>query len=152
MRQQRRFLNSLQQLRSLMPGGEINLFEEPRFYELKQASNGDWRAEPRRVPLTRPDDYMELSLVTDSLDATARPHALICGDHEFSRLEYGEEIYTATAIHLQGLREGNQRYPIYLTSLRLAGIQTIEPPRTVELLQLKKRVEQRLNRVLDLAP
>ncbi|MBA1443544.1 MAG: class I adenylate cyclase [Gammaproteobacteria bacterium] len=152
MRQQRRFLNSLQQLRSLMPGGEINLFEEPRFYELKQASNGDWRVEARRVPLTRPDDYMELSLVTDSLDATARPHSLICGDQEFSRLEYGEEIYTATAIHLQGLREGNQRYPIYLTSLRLAGMQTIEQPRTVELLQLKKRVEQRLNRVLDLAP
>ena len=147
MLQQRRFLNSLQQLRNLMPGSSDNPLKEPEFYELSKEPKGNWVCNPRRVPLTRPDDYMELTLVTDSLDASAHTLSLICGDRDFNQIEYGAEIYQATASYLQSLREGNENYPIYLTSLRFSGLQIIDPPRTVELLNLKKRVEERLNRL-----
>ncbi len=147
MLQQRRFLNSLQQLRNLMPGSSDNLLQEPQFYELSQEPQGGWICEPRRVPLTRPDDYMELTLVTDRLDSSAHTLSLMCGERDFNQFEYGDEIYQATAKYLRSLREGNENYPIYLTSLRFSGLQIIDPPRTVELLNMKKRVEERLNRL-----
>ncbi len=145
MLQQRRFLNSLQQLRNLLPGEDNNLLSEPQFFELRRKQRGAWVVERRRLPLTRPDDYLELTLVTDRLDASAQPLSLICGEREFSQLEYGEQIYQATASYLQSLRQGKQSYPLYLTSLRFSGLQLMEAPSTVELLKLKKRVEQRLN-------
>ncbi|EGV52873.1 class I adenylate cyclase [endosymbiont of Riftia pachyptila] len=149
MLQQRRFLNSLQQLRLMLPGGAGNLLAETEFYELKQAPSGDWSIERRRVPLNGPDDYMELTLVTDSLASDAMPVALVCGDREFSRLEYGEMIYSATAGFLQGLRAGNKRYPIYLTSLRISSMRQDEAPATVTLLKLKRAIEQKLNHALE---
>ncbi len=145
MLQQRRFLNSLQQLHNLLPGDSGDLLTEPEFYELIRSRSGEYQCERRRVPLVRADDYMELTLVSESAERGARPVSLICGDQEFTRLEYGGELYSATAEYIHSLRRSNERYPIYLTSLRLSGFQPIEPPTTVELLLLKRRVEERLN-------
>ena len=146
MLQQRRFLNSLQQLHNLMPGDSGNLLAEPEFFELIKQRDNDYRCERRRVPLVRADDYMELTLVSDTAEATARPVSIICGEREFTHLEYGDDLYQATADYLHSLRKGETRYPIYLTSLRLSSFQPVEPPTTVELLNLKRRVEERLNR------
>ncbi|MCU7850775.1 MAG: class I adenylate cyclase [Candidatus Thiodiazotropha sp. (ex Monitilora ramsayi)] len=145
MLQQRRFLNSLQQLHNLLPGDTGNLLAEPEFYELNKLRSGEYRCERRRVPLVRADDYMELTLVSDTAQSNGRPVSLICGDQEFTHLEYGDELYSATAEYLHSLRHGDERYPIYLTSMRLSSFQPIEPPATVELLELKRRVEERLN-------
>jgi adenylate cyclase class 1 len=122
------------------------LLSEPEFYELHQQASAEWVAERRRVPLTRPEDYLELTLVSDRFDQTAQPMSLICGDREFSRLEHGARLYEVTAGYLRSLREGSANYPIYLTSLRFSGLHSLRAPSTVELLALKKRVEQRLNR------
>ncbi|MEJ2592994.1 MAG: hypothetical protein P8178_16675, partial [Candidatus Thiodiazotropha sp.] len=146
MLQPRRFLNSLQQLHNLLPGDKGNLLSEPEFYELSRLRSGEYQCERRRVPLLRADDYMELTLVSDGADAAAAPVSLICGDREFTYLEYGNDLYGATAEYLHSLRQGDARYPIYLTSLRLGGFQPIEPPTTVEMLNLKRRVEEKLNR------
>ncbi|MEJ2455303.1 MAG: class I adenylate cyclase [Candidatus Thiodiazotropha sp.] len=145
MLQQRRFLNSLQQLHNLLPGDSGDLLAEPEFYELIRSRSGEYRCERRRVPLVRADDYMELTLVSESAERGARPVSLICGDQEFTRLEYGNELYDVTAEYIHSLRRSNERYPIYITSLRLSGFQPIEPPTTVELLMLKRMVEERLN-------
>jgi adenylate cyclase class 1 len=145
MLQQRRFLNSLQQLHNLLPGDTGNLLAEPEFYELIQSNNGEFSCEQRRVPLVRADDYMELTLVSDTAERGARTLSLICGDREFSRLEYGDELYAASAEYIHSLRRGDQHYPIYLTSIRLSSFQPIEPPATVELLSVKRQAEDRLN-------
>jgi adenylate cyclase class 1 len=145
MIQQRRFLNSLQQLRNLLPGKVIDPLDEPEFYELRHEYLTGWYAEARSVPMLRPDDYMELSLIIDRFEADAQPLALICGDREFSWLEYGQDIYAATASYLYTHRAGNKDYPIYLTSLSCSGLPIQQSPATVILLELKKRIEQRLN-------
>ncbi|MGD9164054.1 MAG: class I adenylate cyclase, partial [Chromatiales bacterium] len=145
MQQQRRFLNSLQQLHNLLPGGSGNLLTEPEFYELIISRSGEFHCERRRVPLVRAEDYLELTLVSESAERGARAVSLICGDREFTHLEYGDELYAATAEYIHTLRQGDARYPIYLTSLRLSGFQPIESPTTVELLMLKRRVEDQLN-------
>jgi adenylate cyclase class 1 len=148
MMQQRRFLNSLQQLRNLLPGQQGNPLSEPEFYEIKPERHQAWLVERRQVPLKQADDYMELTLVCDGLDATARPLALICGEEEFSRLEYGDDFYQVTVDFLRSKREGRQDYPIYLTALRVSGFRLQEPPSTVEMLRLKKKIEERLNSYL----
>jgi len=145
MLQQRRFLNSLQQLHNLLPGDSGNLLAEPEFYELTRRRSGEYQCERRRVPLLRADDYMELTLVSDSASSDAMPAAIICAEREFSYLEYGDELYSATSEYLRNLRKGDDRYPIYLTSLRLSGFQPVSPPSTVEMLQLKRHVEAELN-------
>jgi adenylate cyclase class 1 len=145
MLQQRRFLNSLQQLHNLLPGDTGNLLAEPEFYELIKPRNGEFQCERRRVPLVSTDDYMELTLVSDTAERGANPVSLLYGDREFTQLEYGDGLYGATAEYIQSLRHGGEHYPIYLTSLRLSSFQPIEPPTTVELLNLKRRVEERLN-------
>jgi adenylate cyclase class 1 len=145
MLQQRRFLNSLQQLHNLLPGGRGNLLAEPEFFELTKQRHGEFKCEQRRVPLVRAEDYMELTLISESAELDARPVSLICGDREFTHLEYGDELYGTTADYIHSLRRSNEHYPIYLTSLRLSSCQPVEPPTTVELLMLKRQVEERLN-------
>ncbi|MCU7921180.1 MAG: class I adenylate cyclase [Candidatus Thiodiazotropha sp. (ex Dulcina madagascariensis)] len=145
MLQQRRFLNSLQQLRNLVLSGESDLLVEPEFHELFCDKDGQWLTKHRRVPLMSADDYMELTLVSDSAEADARPVSLICGEREFTRLEYSGDLYSTTADYIHSFRQGDVKYPIYLTSIRLSGIHTLQGLATVDLLSLKKRVEMRLN-------
>jgi adenylate cyclase class 1 len=145
MLQQRRFLNSLQQLQNLLPGGGGNLLAEPEFYELTQSRSDEYICEQRQIPLVRTDDYLELTMVSESVARGARTVSLVCGEREFTDLEFGDDLFETVADYIHSLRKGNQHYPIYLTSLRLSGFQLIEPPTTVELLMLKRQVEEQLN-------
>jgi adenylate cyclase class 1 len=145
MRQQRRFLNSLQQLRNLVLDARSDLLLEPEFFQLYRNNDGEYTVERRRVPLADEDDYLELTMVSDCSLTRKEPESLICGDREFTRLEYGDDLYAATVDHLHSIRKSDERYPIYLTSMRLGGLQTIQTLSTVDLLNMKKYVEARLN-------
>ncbi|MES9852983.1 MAG: class I adenylate cyclase [Candidatus Thiodiazotropha sp. L084R] len=145
MLQQRRFLNSLQQLRNLVLVSESDLLAEPKFYELSRGKDSKWHVKSRRVPLKTSDDYMEVVLVSDSAESDAKLVSVICGEREFTQMEYGRELYSAVAEYINSFRKGDAKYPVYLTSVRLSGIQTPQVLETVNLLNLKKRVELRLN-------
>jgi adenylate cyclase class 1 len=145
MLQQRRFLNSLLQLRNLVLSSESDLLAEPEFYELSSGKSGEWHITSRKIPLKASEDYMEVMLVTDSADVDARLVSLICGDREFTHMEYGNELYSLAAEYIHSFRKGGVKYPIYLTSIRLSGINTQQTLETVNLLNLKKRVEARLS-------
>ncbi len=145
MRQQRRFLNSLQQLRNLVLDTQSDLLLEPEFFQLIRNNDGEYAVERRRVPLADDDDYLELTMVSDCSLTRKEPESLICGDREFSRLEYGEDLYAATEEYIRSIRDSDETYPIYLTSMRLVGITTVQSLSTVDLLNIKKHVEGRLN-------
>ncbi|MES9943501.1 MAG: class I adenylate cyclase [Candidatus Thiodiazotropha sp.] len=145
MRQQRRFLNSLQQLRNLVLDSPSDLLLEPEFYQLSADNDGQYYAERRRVPLLDNDDYLELTMIGDSGLTRREPVSLICGDKEFTRLEYGDELYAAIVQYIHGIRDSDEGYPIYLTSIRLSGMEPIQTLSTVDLLNMKKHVERRLN-------
>jgi adenylate cyclase class 1 len=146
MRQQRRFLNSLHQVRNLLLGEQGNILLEPEFYELSKHKEGHWITHNRRVPLIMGDDYMELTLVSEGVEADSRPLSLIYGEREFTRLEHSEDLFQVTSDYIHQQRKGEERYPIYLTSIRLSGFQVVTRLSTVELLNIKKRVERHLNR------
>jgi adenylate cyclase class 1 len=147
IRQQRRFLNSLQQLRNLVLDTESNLLLEPEFYQLYRKKDSHYSPEYRRVPLMYGDDYLELTMISDSSLTRKEPESLICGDREFTRLEYGDDLYSATIDYIHSIRRGDERYPIYLTSMRLSGLNRVQTLSTVDLLNMKKHVEERLNMV-----
>ncbi len=151
--QQQRFLKGMLLLRSLsQPGDRPShryLLDAPEFYHLSRNRDGDYVAEPRTPPRHRlPDSYMELRLISEGLDLNRAPHLLVCGDREFSSLEYGPGLYSAVARHLLSQRIGHKAYPIYLTSLELSGIGSEEDATTIQLLKFKRRLEGRLNRAL----
>ncbi|MEW8079194.1 MAG: hypothetical protein AB2822_14055, partial [Candidatus Thiodiazotropha endolucinida] len=145
MRQQRRFLNSLQQLRNLVLDTPSDLLLEPEFHQLSIDRDGLYYTEQRRVPLVDGDDYLELTMIGDCSMTRREPVSLICGDKEFTRLEYGADLYAATFEYIHGIRNSDERYPIYLTSIRLSGMKPIQTLSTVDLLNMKKHVEERLN-------
>lgn len=151
--QQQRFLKGMLLMRSLSLTGDRpahrHLLDAPEFYRLERNRAGDYVAEPRTPPRHRlPDSYMELRLISEGLDLNQAPHMLVCGDREFSSLEYGTGLYAAVAQHLLEQRIGHKAYPIYLTSLELSGFGTEENASTIQLLKFKKRLEGRLNQAL----
>lgn len=151
--QQQRFLKGMLLLRSLsLPGdqpAQRYLLDAPEFYHLQRDRDGEYQAEPRTPPRHRlPDSYMELRLISEGLDLNQAPHMLVCGEREFSSLEYGPGLYSAVAQHLLDQRIGHKAYPIYLTSLELTGIGSEEDATTIQLLKFKKRLEGRLNQAL----
>ncbi|MCW8977083.1 MAG: class I adenylate cyclase, partial [Sedimenticola sp.] len=149
--QQQRFLKGLQLLRSLHSEQTSHRFllDAPEFYQLQSDRDGQFSAEPRTPPRHRlPDSYMELRLISEGLDLSQSPHLLVCGEKEFSSLEYGPAIYSAVAQHLLNQRIGQKAYPIYLTGLELSGIDSDEINTTIQMLKFKKRLEGRLNQAL----
>jgi adenylate cyclase class 1 len=149
--QQQRFLKGLQLSRSLHTDQPSHryLLDAPEFYRLQRDRDGQFRAEPRTPPRHRlPDSYMELRLISEGLDLNQSPHLLVCGDSEFSSLEYGTSLYGAVAQHLLNQRIGQKTYPIYLTGLELSVIDSNEDNTTIQMLKFKKRLEGRLNQAL----
>jgi adenylate cyclase class 1 len=150
--QQQRFLNSMLRYRSLFfvyPGHEP-LLEEPEFFLLRRDRNGNWRAEPKRLPqVSVMDNYLELRLITSGSGRQVRPFALVCGDEEFNVLEYGDALYPRVARHILGLRSNGSRYPIYLTTVETSDNDLDQRPSSIGILNLKKRVETRLNQALQ---
>ncbi|MCW8943171.1 MAG: class I adenylate cyclase [Sedimenticola sp.] len=146
--QQQRFLKGLQLSRSLHTeqASHRYLLDAPEFYQLQRDRDGQYSAEPRTPPRHRlPDSYMELRLISEGLDLNQSPHLLVCGEREFSSLEYGPGLYTAVAGHLLNQRIGQKAYPIYLTGLEFSGVDSDEGNTTIQLLKFKKRLEGRLN-------
>ncbi|MEJ2611473.1 MAG: class I adenylate cyclase [Candidatus Thiodiazotropha sp.] len=145
MLQQRRFFNSLLQLRNLLTSSEGDLLAEPEFYQLKKDKSQKWHTIIKRAPLAVADDYMEVTLVTDSTASDAKLVSLMCGEREFTQLEYSDGLYSAAANYIHSFRKGAVKYPIYITSIRLSGFQTQQSLETTYLLNLKKRIEAQLN-------
>ncbi|HHH40320.1 MAG TPA: hypothetical protein ENK50_12200, partial [Sedimenticola sp.] len=151
MLQQQRFLDGIRLLRSLraeQPAHRL-LLDRPCFYRLQQDRDGRFDCIPLQPPRHRlPDNYLELRLVSDSLDLRHSPHYLVCGDREFSAFEYGEQLFPTVAAYILGQRREHRQYPIYLTGLELnrgAGDRRLS---TIELFNFKKRLEGRLNHAL----
>ncbi len=144
--QLRRFLDSLARQRRIngMLEEAASLVTGPRFYRLQRDGAG-WRISPTRLP-SADLDFIDLRLVAESDGQFTRILSLRCGDHEYSVLKLGESVFQQTARHVLGMRaQSSARYPIYLTSIELIQANYAMPPGGVEMLQLKRRVENRLS-------
>jgi adenylate cyclase class 1 len=144
--QQRRFLDSLAARRAI--GSSVDarrcLQGPAEFYRVVRHGKG-WDIQPVEVP-EPPPSYLDLVLVTD----TGRGgFTLACGGRQFDSVRLGEAIYDDVVDAVLAHRRGRRGYPIYLTgiaSAALAGPGEVDP---WGLLNLKRRIEARLNAVLQ---
>ncbi len=149
--QQQRFLNGIQLLRNIRSDAPSfrMLQSGTEFYQIMHNRKGEYHIERRNPPLQRlPANYMELRLISDTLNLNVSPYLLVCGDREFSSLEHGDHIYTAVAKYVLSKRANRETYPIYLTGLEITGVFADSTWPTIELLNFKKRLEERLNHAL----
>jgi adenylate cyclase class 1 len=145
--QQQRFLESLSRLRRLsgVTDEAATLITGPRFYCMEKIPRQAWRITPTRLSRrSAAEDYVELRLVAESSGNDVRVLHLACGERKCSALALGERLYAKAAEHILSYRSGGD-YPIYLTDIELLQDRYGIPPSGVELLTLKRRVEQRLN-------
>ena len=148
--QQKRFFNALIMLRSLRSETrEHELLTTPSYYRLKKKRDGDWsivKVPPPQGPLV--DEYLDLRLITESLDLQQSPFLLVCNEREFSSLEFGDDIILEVARYILSRRKGGGRYPVYLTGIELSAGLSQQEWSTMELLTIKKQLEKRLSHAL----
>lgn len=150
--QHQRFINDICLMRNLQatePAHRL-LMNAPEFYQLELDREGRYIAQPRTPPRNRlADNYLELRLLSDSLNLNQSPQVLSCGEREFSSLEFGDGLFRAAAEYIVSQRKNRQAYPIYLTGLELSSISEGKVTSTIELFRFKRRLEQRLSDELE---
>ena len=148
MLQQKRFFSDLLITRSLQTdeAGLSGVLDAPLFFNLGKDRKGNWLAEARTPPRDQfYEKYTELRLITEGIDLSQSPHLLVCDDREFSSLEYGAGLFHTVGKFIMAVRNSNKDYPIYITGIEFTRSATEQHWSTVELLQLKKKLETRLN-------
>lgn len=96
--------------------------------------------------------YFNVQVITSHSPRGKPEFTIYIDDHEFSSLEFGEELYQRVAAHILELRKNGPLYPIYITDIDLAheivGMASAEQLQTVHYLDFKKRIEDKLNLAL----
>jgi adenylate cyclase class 1 len=75
--------------------------------------------------------------------------ALYCNGREYSRLEYGDGLYSRVAAEILSVRAGGGRYPCYITDLDMPDEHGGASLQTVHLLRKKAELENSLNQALQ---
>jgi adenylate cyclase class 1 len=124
---------------------------ELRYYEVLPAGLSRAQSiEPRPVPqaaLHQP--YYNVQAIIEHSEAQRAQVTLFCNQREFSELEYGQNLYAATAQHILSQRRTAERYPCYLTDLDVSRVRGEGPLQTIHFLRYKAELEQALNRALQ---
>ena len=149
--QQQRFINGIRLTRSLLaeePAHRL-LLDSPEFHRLSRDRDGHFFVEPCTPPRHQlHDSYLDLRLVSEGLNLSQTPYLLTCGEREFSALEHGEALFSRVAEYVLSRRSKHRSYPIYLTGIECSGLSGEGVVSTIELFELKKRLEYKLNQAL----
>ena len=143
MVQQRRFLDTVAAQRLL---ATTDTTTEPglSFARVEAIARNDWQFTPITVPRTRVTDHVELILAVNPGGRLQEGFRLQLGTREFDSLVLGDGLYAEVAAHLVHLRRGGGAYPVYLTGVIGAETEAGTPCRLMDLLRLRRQVEQRL--------
>ena len=145
-----RFLTSLQRFRALMSDVDsVEILKRyPEIYRLSHQQDS-WQIEQQSQPWPdQAEDYTKLRLITDPPSHHSSCFTLTCGDQEFSSLLLGDELYQNVAQYIEQLRRDRTHYPIYLTSVEFTQYNEVATLSTVEILTMKRRIEQRLTQAM----
>lgn len=124
------------------------------FYQLRKSPNGSLHVDVRDRPkVSDQKNYFDLQVIGDALNPDKGNYSVFCNNVEFSTLEYGANVLEETVSYLLGRRKRNERYPIYITDIDITGTSKSsyahKPLQTIELLNYKKQIEDRLNGILQ---
>ncbi len=95
--------------------------------------------------------YLSVQVVANRMSGDKLAFTIYCGDHEFSSLTHGNNLFREVASQVLKLRRSGERYPIYITDVDLPpSASGSEPERlpTIHFLNHKKYIEGKLNEAL----
>lgn len=151
-----RFLENLVERRTLRYSEVPVALAGVRCYEMV-ASNGLWRPEYRPqtdTGTTLPGLEVQAVGIQEG-DSQVR-FDLYCGEHEFTVLQYGDQLISAVAHYIHSVRQSRDRYPVYLTDVHLPH--DLDPRvyqqdiQTSQYLYYRAFLEDALNRELEACP
>jgi len=141
--QQQRFLDTVAS-RRILASAEGTADPQPQFARVTQLATGDWQVRTIQVPRSRFTDHTEMVLAVSAGCRLQDGFRLQFGNREFDSLLYGDDVYSEVARHLRTLRRGGESYPVYLTGVISAEGDAGGPCPLIDLLRLKRTVEERL--------
>ncbi len=123
------------------------------FYEIIRSQKENFALKTRRS--TRefaPRRYFNVQVISAPND-TNNTFTVFCDAKEFTSFEYGAELFREVAKFVLSQRRSGLRYPIFITDIDLPlsaiGDKSPNPWQTVNFLNYKKRIEERLNQELE---
>lgn len=123
------------------------------FYEIVRKRNGDAELQVRHS--TRdfaPRKYFNVQVIS-APDENNNAFSIFCDEKEFSSYEFGADLFRVVAQYVLSQRRSGLRYPIFITDIDLPpnmmNDKSSNPWQTVNFLNLKKRIEDRLNQELE---
>ena len=124
------------------------------FYRLTQEKDKSYSAKLiDKMPDSDHSRYFNIQVLGDLDENRQSSLTIYCEDHEFSTLEYGQNIFTAVVKHIIKQRKDSATYPIYITDIDLSRnlffLSDIKNLQTIHYLEYKKRIETKLNATLS---
>lgn len=123
------------------------------FYEIVRTHNGPVGLKARHS--TRefaPRKYFNVQVIS-APEENSNAFSIFCDEKEFSSYEFGAELFRIVAQFVLSQRRSGLRYPIFITDIDLPpsmmNDKSSNPWQTVNFLNLKKRIEDRLNSELE---
>jgi adenylate cyclase class 1 len=123
------------------------------FYELSRGRDGKYSLAPRYS--TRgfaPRRYFNLQVISHP-DEDNSQFSIFCDEKEYSSFEFGTELFREVAKYVMSQRRSGLRYPIHITDIDLPPTmindKSPNPWQTVNFLNYKKRIEDRLTQELE---
>jgi adenylate cyclase class 1 len=148
-----RFLENLVERRTLRNSEVPVALAGVRCYEMV-ASNGLWRPEYRpQVDSGVALPGLEVQAVGVQEGGSRVRFDLYCGEQEFTVLQHGDQLIPAVVHYIHSLRQGRERYPVYLTDVHLPH--DLDPRvyqqdiQTSQYLYYRAVLEDSLNRELE---
>jgi adenylate cyclase class 1 len=127
---------------------------EIEFYEAIKDDRGRRRLMAVSAEADKPKRrYYNVQVISDVNEDDPSRVTIYCDDVEFPGIQYGEELFDAAAAFMLKKREGQARYPIYITDIDLPramlGVEAGGRIQTIHYLNFKKQIEDQLNRAVD---
>lgn len=119
------------------------------YYQITQGADSEGRLHPLQDPVQEnTESAFDVLVSYDGFAGPADSLVVTCRGTRFAARELGEDLYHAVAAFVLNHRPSGQTYPIYITDLDIHGDAApgIGGLQTAELIRIKHRFEQRLNR------
>lgn len=144
--QQLRFFNSVlaERLVGTTQKPRRALADRVHFYRI-EASGSEFLLQAVRPAEEDHSQYLDLQVLLGGQGAELRDFSVQAGSREFSSLALGERIYLDIARYLMEHRRRLDPYPFYITGIQPAELDDPGGLPVIRLLQIKRRLEQRLN-------
>jgi len=149
---QGRFFDHLQTRRLLLAGDAEAPAQELAVHIQHILHDGShWQVRDAVLPEEKPGSYLDLVLVTGTPGQHQAGYRLVCGSREFDSLLLGDRFHSMVANHVLQKRRAGQFYPIYITGIQPAGLESGLAWPVTEMLRLKRRLERRLNECIGIS-